>query len=269
MLRLQQKAHFSLDEFRKGKGTPLSRYPPNDMTTPDTEDELSMLGGKTRFVKKELYSPTLTQRSPTSQNPIVPLPLSPGLHNQLPPSVREYLDSFRPRLQVHQQDTEMYGQFSQVPSMVQGSPSNGISLPQSQGSFSQTNMSHTPAFGTETIFQRDANAYMPQQQSTLDHDMISQPSRQSLAINTSSPTKVDFPQYFPVYDYGLASLSYTNSGPLYGNEQVFGVLADPSSPESAMSATQQPQFLPQRRLSDSPETNMQTTWMDFVNSMAI
>jgi hypothetical protein len=112
---------------------------------------------------------------------------------------------------------------------------------------------------------------MAQQPSTLDHDMISQPSRQSLAINTSSPTKVDvnFPQYFPVYDYGLASGSYTNSGPLYGNEQAFGVLADASSPESAMSATQQPQFLPQRRLSDSPETNMQTTWMDFVNSMAI
>ncbi len=267
MLRLQEKAHFSLDEFRKGKGTPLTRYPANDMTTPDAEDELSMLGGKTRFVKKELYSPTLTQRSPTSQNPIVPLPLSPGLHNQLPPSVREYLDSFRPRLQVHQQDTEMYSQFSQAPMpMVQGPPSNGIALPQSQGSFSQTNISHTPAYGTETIFQRDSNAYMAQQQSTLDHDMISQPSRQNLAINTSSPTKVDvnFPQYFPVYDYGLASVSYTNSGPLYGNEQALGVLADASSPESAIS-----QFLPRRRLSDSPETNMQTTWMDFVNSMAI
>lgn len=262
MLRLQEKAHFSLDEFRKGKGTTLSQYSPNGMTSLDTEDELSVLGGKTRFVKKELSSPTLTQLSPTSQNPIVPLPLSPGFHNQLPQSVREYLDSFRPHIQNHQ-DTEMYSQFSTVP-VMQGSSSNGMVFPQSQGSFSQTSIPHPAVYGTETTFQRDSNAYLTQQ------GVISQSNRQNLAINTSTPARVDasFPQYFQVYDYGLASMSNINTSPLFGNEQALGILADSSSPESAMSTTQS-QFTLQRQVSDSPETNMQTTWMDFVNSMSM
>ncbi len=58
MLRLQEKAHMSLDDFRKGKGSPISRYSAQDPQSPvDEDDELAMLGGKSRLVKKEPSSP--------------------------------------------------------------------------------------------------------------------------------------------------------------------------------------------------------------------
>ena len=97
MLNLREKAHYSLDEYKKGRGSPLSKYglspvEPNSPTNND--DELSILGGKTRLVaKKEPSSPTLLDRSPTSQKPVVPI----NIGRQVPPSILEYLNSFNPQ----------------------------------------------------------------------------------------------------------------------------------------------------------------------------
>jgi hypothetical protein len=98
MLQLQQRAHYSLEEFRRGNiNTAVNRYPAgSEPVSPDNDnDELAMLGGKTRLVAKiEPSSPQLMERSPNSQNPIVPLPLSPTMQHHLDPSVVEYLHSF-------------------------------------------------------------------------------------------------------------------------------------------------------------------------------
>lgn len=246
MLQLQGKAHLSMDEFRRGKGILL----PN-LRSPDSpegeDDELSVLGGKTRLVsKKEPSSPTLQERSPISQNPVVPLPLSPGMHNQLPPSVREYLDSFK--VSENQQI------YSEPPPQVSPGPMS------SRGSFSDADISPVSMYGMSALpasFQTESPTYLPQQ--SMQGIMETQPNtHQRLpSMSTSmnrNDTAFNIPQYFPVYDYGLASTRYTNGGNAFVQEH--GNFETNPAPG-------------QRRVSGSPDTNMQSTWLDFVNTMAM
>ncbi|KAG8220860.1 hypothetical protein J3R82DRAFT_2355 [Butyriboletus roseoflavus] len=101
MITLQKKAHISLNEFRKGKISPLARQlsSHSEPGSPFEEnDELSTLGGRTRLVAKKdslspQSSPTVIDRSPTSSNPVVPLPLASG-SNQVHPNVVDYLKTF-------------------------------------------------------------------------------------------------------------------------------------------------------------------------------
>jgi hypothetical protein len=244
MLQLQGKAHLSLDEFRRGKGLPLPRVLRSPDSPEGEDDELSVLGGKTRLVsKKEPSSPTLQELSPISQNPVVPLPLSPGMHNQLPPSVREYLDSFK--VSGNQQT------YSEPPSQVS---------PGSRGSFSDPEISPMSMYGMSTIpasFQEESPAYLPQQPMQGIMETQSNTHHRLPSMNTSmnrNGTSFNIPQYFPVYDYGLASTSYTNGGNAFVQEH--GHFEANPAPG-------------QRRLSGSPDTNMQSTWLDFVNTMAM
>ena len=99
MLRLREKAHASLSQYRN---TPPSRAGPgSEPTTPaDDDDELNTLGGRTRLVaqKEKSMSPQITDRSPTSLNPIVPLPLPKPEEQQVHPYVLQYLLTFMPSL---------------------------------------------------------------------------------------------------------------------------------------------------------------------------
>lgn len=98
---LQKKAHISLNEFRKGKISPIVRQLSNQSEpgSPfDEDDELSTLGGKTRLVAKKdslspQSSPVTLDRSPTSLNPVVPLPLASG-SSHVHPNVVDYLKTF-------------------------------------------------------------------------------------------------------------------------------------------------------------------------------
>lgn len=99
MLRMKEKAHSSLSAFREGKASPTAlRLPQSEPPTPDTDDdELSTLGGQTRVVaRKESTGSPPSMRSPTSLNPVVPLPLTPNTDHQVHPTVVEYLRSFEP-----------------------------------------------------------------------------------------------------------------------------------------------------------------------------
>lgn len=252
MLHLQEKAHFSLEEFRRGKGSPMARFNPSSPTTPDgDDDELNVLGGKTRLVtKKEPSSPVLMDRSPVSQNPIVPLPLSPGLHNQLPPSVREYLDSFK--VQGHQEHTVYQEQVTSN----HGSFSSSLN---GHGPYSESSISPVSMFGMSTLqtsYPNDQTSYMGQQpmQDVMQSQSSAMGSHQSAMDASGSQNDSNFPQYFPVYDYGLASTSNAN-GNVFSHEHT--LLVD-NSPQPV-----------QRRASGSPDSNMQATWLDFVNTMAM
>jgi hypothetical protein len=101
MVALQKKAHLSLNEFRRGKISPLVRQL-SGQSEPESpfeeDDELSTLGGKTRLVAKKdslspQSSPAVVDRSPTSLNPVVPLPLATG-SSQVHPTVVDYLKTF-------------------------------------------------------------------------------------------------------------------------------------------------------------------------------
>jgi hypothetical protein len=252
MLHLQEKAHFSLDEFRRGKGSPLTRYNSSTSpTSPDDDDELSILGGKTRLVsKKEPESPTTVNRSPISHNPIVPLPLSPTMQNQVHPSVLEYLQSFN------------NSGHSQQPHRIQtSSNTNGFSnnLGSNNEPYSEHDISPVSMFGMSTLptqsYQETSSSYLPQQ--TLQDMMQSTQRRMSSHQQPPQmPARNDttFPQYFPVYDYGGAS---STSSHMNGNS--FG-------PAPTLDAHPAPG---QRKNSDSPDVNMHSTWQDFVNNLAM
>jgi hypothetical protein len=258
MLHLQEKAHFSLDEFRRGKGSPLSRYSSTNISTSpdDDDDELSILGGKTRLVsKKEPGSPTIIDRSPTSQNPIVPLPLSPTMQDQVHPSVLEYLQSFNNSGHSQRQ------QHTQSSSNINGF-SNDLASSTNHESYSDVDISPVSMYGmsmstmpTQT-FQEASSTYLPRQ--SMQNMM--HPTQQSMTSHQQAPqmsTRNDatFPQYFPVYDYGSSS-SYTN-----GNGNSFG-----QGPPPILDANPAPG---QRKSSGSPDVNMQSTWQDFVNNLAM
>ncbi|KIJ20777.1 hypothetical protein PAXINDRAFT_165615 [Paxillus involutus ATCC 200175] len=100
MITLQKKAHLSLNEFRRGNVSPLTRQlsTHSESGSFEEDDELSTLGGQTRLVAKKdslspHSSPSVIERSPISLNPVVPLPLASG-SNQMHPSVLDYLRTF-------------------------------------------------------------------------------------------------------------------------------------------------------------------------------
>lgn len=109
MLALQEKAHLSLNEHRKGQASPLTRQLSEPYSPHDDLDELATLGGKTRLVAKKdsvsaSSSPAVIDRSPTSLNPIVPLPLMSG-NTQVHPNVLAYLQTFPNSGQSHNRPT--------------------------------------------------------------------------------------------------------------------------------------------------------------------
>ncbi|TFK39369.1 fungal-specific transcription factor domain-containing protein [Crucibulum laeve] len=241
MLHLQEKAHYSLEEFRRGNGSPLTRYhsgsePP---TPVDDEDELSVLGGKTRLVaKKEPSSPHILERSPTSQNPIVPLPLSPTIGN-VHPSVVEYLQSFRPSNHHQQQQPQ--------------------SSTSSHNSFSDVDISPVSIYGMSTMSTMPTQAYQSEPSSYLTQQIPQQPQQNMMgqALHASQQNLMDtstngnpFPSYFPVYDYNSGNVGNAN-----GNS--FNTTMLDANP------------MPGRRSSGSPEGSMQSTWQEFVNTLAM
>ena len=264
----------SLDEFRRSKELPISKYhhPSAEATPAGEEDELSILGGKTRLVsKKDTLSPIITQRSPISQSPVVPLPLSPG---PLPQSVRDYLRSFKPRVNGVPQDATVYSsqQFGQHTASL-GSGSFELISPQEQARpiFSPADMAPSPFYSPQSGFGGDPmTSYLPQQQPRAAERAM--PPPRSLEVDTGvRESDMGFPQYLPVYDYSLASASYVNggSGASFGTpDQSVSMMLDPNQPSVQQQQLQPTQhYHQQRRVSDSPDGNMQTAWYDFVNSM--
>ncbi|OBZ66412.1 GTP-binding protein Rho3 [Grifola frondosa] len=174
MLRLREKAHASLVAYRN---TPPSRHGTlSEPSTPaDDNDELNILGGRTRLVaqKEKSMSPQITDRSPTSLNPIVPLPLREANDQQIHPYVLQYLRTFVPS--PHQQASSsqvMHQQAMQMASQ-QSSPTQQTHIPNLQPI--------TTSFGSGS-------------------EALQSPA--GLQMEGMVPT---FPQYFPVFDYGHAS----------------------------------------------------------------
>ncbi|KAG6844556.1 hypothetical protein H0H87_005976 [Tephrocybe sp. NHM501043] len=263
MLNLQEKAHFSLDEFRKGQGSPLSKYnlSPTEVSPVNDDDELSILGGKTRLVaKKEPSSPTLLERSPTSQRPVLPVGVDASMQHRIDPAILDYLESFNPQ-EPHGLGSSLRRHDST------GSTSGGSS--HNRGSFSEE-LSPVSMYGMSTMptsptFQTEPSSYIPHSQQQYQHS----PTQQYSPHHTQNPQMMGgiqqssthtFPQYFPVYDYGTnmvngsGNVNGTNGASSYADTPMLDAHPVPPS---------------QRRASGSPEGNMQTTWNDFVAAFAV
>lgn len=231
MLNLQEKAHYSLNEFRKGSGKTLVRHVSvSDSTSGGEDDELAMLGGKTRLVKPkdEPISPEIIHRSPTSHNPVVPLPLPSSTNSQIDPNVFEYLSSFH----------------SHQPQPLSASSHN---------SFSDVDISPVALYGMPSF--AEPNSYSSQSNMVTDHQAhspVHYRQQSNLMSNGNGAPLNSFPQYFPVYDYGLGSMEngYGNAAPILDIHPGPGGL--------------------RRSSSGSPEANMMhSTWQDFVAGLAM
>ncbi|KAG6888565.1 hypothetical protein C0995_007354 [Termitomyces sp. Mi166 len=256
MINLQEKAHYSLEEYRKGRGSPMSKYglsPTEPHSPANDDDELSMLGGKTRLVaKKEPSSPTLIDRSPTSQKPVVPINIGRQVH----PSILEYLNSFNP----------------QEPQQSQASSSHSMPRQDSAGSSNgghnhsgySDDMSPVSMYGMSTVltsptFQTELEGYpshsqhypqaSPTHQYSPHHTQHHSTMMGSIHQGTSTHT---LPQYFPVYDYGTNMAN--------GAGQVNGVNGYGDTP--MLDANPVPHN--HRRSSGSPEANMHSAWNELV-----
>ncbi|KAH7890671.1 fungal-specific transcription factor domain-containing protein [Phlebopus sp. FC_14] len=188
MITLRKKAHVSLNEFRKGKLSPLTRQlsSQSESGSPlEEDDELSTLGGKTRLVAKKesmspASSPAVCERSPTSSNPIVPLPLTSG-SNHYHPHVVDYLRTF-----------------GHTPG------------PQHRTGPTYTDAS---AFSMSPV-QEHVHAY--NEPSTYSQESQAQVQQMEIVPG-------QFPSYFQVYDYGMAGDSngygHANGGQMTGQRR--------------------------------------------------
>jgi hypothetical protein len=223
MLQLQKRAHVSLSEYQSGVSSTLAQRVSGSPTEPlaHEDDELATFGGKTRLVAKT--EPTGTpplHLSPSTQSPVVPLPLSSTSDPHVHPNVVEYLRTFVP---------------TPGPESM-GGPSLTHQFPDT----SMYNMS--PMTGP---FTPDTNLFQqPQQHHSHSHS----PSNQSLSMDP-----VLFPQYFPVYDYGQ-SVDSNYADPLTQMDVTMtGSMVSPTHGRNSL----------------TPETNMHTTWNDFVTGLGM
>ncbi|KAI0065622.1 hypothetical protein BV25DRAFT_1906166 [Artomyces pyxidatus] len=186
MVGLREKAHASLQGFRDGKCTPLMRN--GTLAEPespvDEEDELATLGGKTRLVSKSTpgspRSP-ISQRSPTTQNPVVPFPFKQRPEEVVHPSILDYLRTFGPAPQTT------------IATSAAPTPPGGRAYPQLQDSsffdFATVGASSYPSPAVSY------QASLPQTPSQAPADA---------ALDLAS-----FPSYFPVFDYGRGDNDYS------------------------------------------------------------
>ncbi|KAG5650570.1 hypothetical protein H0H81_011777 [Sphagnurus paluster] len=263
MLKLQEKAHFSLDEFKKGYQSSLTKYslsPTNEAQSPvDQDDELSLLGGKTRLVAPA--SPKIVDRSPTSLNPVIPLPLSPSMRAQAHPIVWEYLDSFN---QHNNQEISPLRSATRKNSQDPAGSSAEHYSPYSQATPQASIYGSSTTLNTNPTFQ-DSAPYLAQSQqlhqAAPQHYYAQHHTQQQPIPNNARTSLQTFPTYFPVFDYGAAMNStavggttnggMNNAGELYGDTHM-------------LESESNPMGYNQRRGSGSPEGNMHSTWRDFV-----
>src|SRR5258707_11588075 len=176
----------------------------------------------------------------------------------LPPCVRDYLDSFKPRVNgVQQQDATTFAtqQFGQRSTSLGNGSFDSIQLtPQEQTrpTFSSADMAQSPFYSLPTAFGGDPLSSYQQQRA-----MMPPPPRQNLEIDTGvREVDLGFPQYLPVYDYTLASTSYANGCTTADGAAMYGTDSSMMMLDATGSSHSVRQYNQQRRLSDSPDGNM-------------
>jgi len=209
MLNLREKARASITQFRHSP--PSRQGTQSEPTTPaDENDELSVLGGRTRLVasKDKSVSPVIGELSPTSMNPIVPFPMKQDLDGQAHPFVLEYLRTFATHSHAgSSQQPQLQPQQQSQPSSPFDHPSFSDMTPLSAGSSSFVSSGTSPFSGQP----------MP---ATLDG---------------ISPQGL--PQYFPVFDYG-----YVGNGDAFSQLQMSPeteIIGRSYSPEANMQSAWQ------------------------------
>lgn len=196
MLRLREKAHTSLNNFRAGKTPSTSGQLMLTTSSVDTDvDELSTLGGRTRVVTRPeglsppIFSPAL---SPGGAARVVPVPLfSNGGESaqQVHPSVLDYIRTFAPA--AHPKDG--------------GAP-----------------MQPGPGYAPQGYAPSQAQAQHAGQGYDVMGMQMAAGAGAPATYNAGLTPGTAYPQYFPVFDYGPA-----------GGESAYPPMMDPGMPSSS------------------------------------
>jgi len=112
MIKLREKARASLQAFKDGRESPLAR--PVTLSDGDVsleDDELTMLGGKTRLVGRgsaaptRAPTPTVVQQSPAVNHLLFPFSMEQGIDEHMRPTVLNYPNAFVPLPPLSQSPT--------------------------------------------------------------------------------------------------------------------------------------------------------------------
>lgn len=183
MVKLREKAHASLQAFKEGKNSPLAHgvVLSSDDPSMEEEDELSMLGGKTRLVGKgsRPMSPQSIQESPRSRNPVVLFPLKQDMDENVHPSVLDYLRSL-------DSTSTRTPQPSHVSSAVNCADSMLFTASPLPDAFFDTTSYPSPPVSVQSS--------------------SAPPTPQTLGLTESALEMSVFPTYFPVFDYGRSGV---------------------------------------------------------------
>jgi hypothetical protein len=232
MIKLREKAHASLQGFKDGRGSPLIRTVAlSDGDVSMEDDELAILGGRTRLVGKGSAptrppSPVVLQESPTSHHPVIPFPLKGGIDEHVHPTVLDYLRTFGPSRGPSQPSQPP------LPPPVPAPPlrsANNVPFTSPQLPDAATFFDFAASYPSPTVSSSHSSA--PQTPGTVI------PPDNSLDMSV-------FPAYFPVFDYG---------GPA-----GVGALCSPIQLDSQMP---EEQYV---RNTTPEETTMQNSWQDFI-----
>jgi len=226
MVKLREKAHASLQAFKEGKGSPLTRggaLSDGDASV-EEEDELAMLGGKTRLIGKwsastHPVSPQIVvHESPTSHNPVIPFPLKQGMDENVHPSVLDYLRSFESARTPQPQPSSHVGSATTCAGsmLFPSSP-----LPDAAAFFDLATTYPSPPVSVQSS--------APQ-------------TPQMLGLSESALDMSVFPTYFPVFDYGGSGV---------------GALCSPIHLDIPMPEEQVVR-------NTTPEASMQSSWQDLI-----
>ena len=271
-MKLRQKARTSLQTFRDGKGVPTSRYkaraPSTSSVDEDEEnDELLMLGGKMRLVSKNqnstaASSPILIEHSPTSMNPVVPLPLNQAGESSMHPNVVDYLRTFVPTpapIPSANSSQLMPNAMNTVPMVIQ-SATSGLAVGSGAlvGLPAQAHSHSVPSNAATTLqFQQpDPSLFdftpVPNFATSVSYQP-SQPQATQPMQQQQNALDLTFPQYFPVFDYSAGGMNGMGMEGFYTMD-MNGVMSEEPRGHSSSATT--------------PES-MQGTWQEFVAQLGM
>jgi len=225
MIKLREKSRASLQAFKDGRESPLARtvaLSDGDVSLED--DELAMLGGKTRLVGRgsaaptRAPTPTVVQQSPAANQLLFPFSLEQGMNEHMRPTVLDYTNAFVP-----------------LPPLSQSPAAINLNFP--------TNM-HIPSPSPEAAAFFDINASYP-----------------SPPISSADSSAVHTPRSFSLPDDTLDASIFQSCFPgiEYGNTTGVGALG---SPIHLMSQIPEEQSM--QNTAAKPEVTMQNSWQDLI-----
>jgi len=231
MIQLREKAHVSLQAFKDGRESPLARpVALSDGNLSLDDDELTILGGKTRLVGRgsaaptRAPTPTVVQQSPAANPLLFPFSLEQGIHEHMSSTVLDYTNAFVP-----------------LPPLPQSPATINLNFP--------TNM-HIPSPSPEAPMFFDINGSYPSPPMSSANSSALHTPRSSFGLPDDTLDITMFQSCFPGLEYG----SSTGVGAVGSPIQLISQIPEDQSMQNTAVKT---------------EAAMQSSWQDLITQFGL